>query len=174
MKRAHAYTLFAAIVAVMFVIDRLSKAWAIAAGLAPGMNEVDLGLIRLTMVHNAGAAFGMGQGAQALFIGIAVFIVVAILVWLAVVRSYGVLEVAAAALVVAGGLGNMVDRIAQGYVTDFLEFTFIDFPVFNVADICVTVGAVVFILATLAVSFAPASAEDAPVDGEDAPEDGTR
>ena len=49
-------------------------------------------------------------------------------------------------LIIGGAVGNMIDRLFRGYVIDFLEFTFIDFPVFNVADICVTVGTVLMFI----------------------------
>ena len=45
-------------------------------------------------------------------------------------------------LIIGGAIGNMIDRIFLGYVVDFLEFTFIDFPVFNVADVCVVIGTI--------------------------------
>lgn len=50
------------------------------------------------------------------------------------------------ALITAGGIGNLIDRVFRGYVTDFFEFTFIKFPVFNVADCLITVGAVISII----------------------------
>ncbi len=56
------------------------------------------------------------------------------------------LEIVGVALVVAGGLGNALDRFTLGYVVDFIEPTFIDFPVFNVADIGVTCGFVIFLI----------------------------
>ena len=56
-------------------------------------------------------------------------------------KSPSKLYSAAIALVISGGIGNMIDRVALGYVVDFIEFTFIDFPVFNIADSLVTVGA---------------------------------
>ena len=60
-------------------------------------------------------------------------------------RLYGV----SIALVISGGIGNMIDRIALGYVVDFLKFAFIDFPVFNVADSFVCIGAGLLILAMI-------------------------
>ena len=58
------------------------------------------------------------------------------------------------ALVVAGGIGNCIDRLTTGYVVDFIRLTFIDFPVFNVADICVTCGVVLFLIALIRIEFA--------------------
>ena len=58
-------------------------------------------------------------------------------------------EVFALSLIVSGAIGNVIDRIFHGYVTDFFSFAFINFPVFNVADIAITIGAVLFVAAVL-------------------------
>ena len=93
-------------------------------------------------MENTGAAFSIGRGATWFFVGCAVvaFVVACMLVWnnelpFPLVLSLG--------CVAGGGLGNMIDRVATGSVTDFLATAFIDFPVFNVADIFVTCGVVV-------------------------------
>ena len=133
----------------MIVLDRLSKSWAVDAlplGTAEGPN---LGIVRLTMVHNEGAAFGMGQGHPEVFAAIALVILVAIVAWLAIGKRHGRVETLALALIAAGAVGNVIDRLTSGYVVDFFDFTFIDFPVFNVADICVTCGVVLFMIAVL-------------------------
>lgn len=140
---------FFLIAVCLIAIDRLSKAWA-AGALRQGLVGYDLGLVDFTLVHNSGAAFGMGQGSGFVFIGVAAVIVVAILVWLFASKGYSWFEVAGLALVFAGGIGNAIDRLTTGYVVDFIEFTFFDFPVFNVADICVTCGVVMVIVALIA------------------------
>ena len=148
MKRSASIALFVPVVLVMTAVDRLSKAWA-AANLYAGVAELDLGPINLTLVHNTGAAFGIGEGSTYVFIAIAACIVTLIVAWLAGVRWHSKLEVFSLALVAAGGVGNLVDRVQWGYVVDFIEFKFIEFPVFNVADICVTCGVALFIVAIL-------------------------
>ncbi len=100
-------------------------------------------VFHLTYVENRGAAFGIMQGGTVFFVIMAV-VVAAVVVWL--LRSYEqkppVLKVGLSFLA-AGALGNTVDRVFRGYVIDFFDFRLIDFPVFNVADIFVCVGAVV-------------------------------
>lgn len=132
----------------LIAIDRSSKAWA-ADALQQGVVGIDLGPVALTLVHNWGAAFGMGQGSGLFFVGVAAAIVIAILIWLFLTKEYSALELVGMALVFAGGIGNAIDRLTTGYVTDFIEFTFIDFPVFNVADICVTCGVIIVIAAMI-------------------------
>ena len=103
------------------------------------------GVLGLARVENTGAAFSIGEGSTWFFVGCAMvaFVVACTLVWrndlpFPLVLSLG--------CVAGGGVGNMIDRIATGSVTDFLATTFIDFPVFNVADIFVTCGVAVSLL----------------------------
>ena len=98
-------------------------------------------------MRNAGAAFSFGQGGGIVFIIVAlVFLGGAMyLVWSN--EDMPLWLVIPIGLVAGGGMGNMVDRLIEGKVIDFLATTCIDFPVFNVADICVTVGIVVSIIA---------------------------
>lgn len=148
MSRKQTFELFVPVVAAMVVIDRLTKSWA-ASNLRFGVTGPDFGLVDLTLVHNEGAAFGLGAGSGAVFIVIALVILVAAIAWLALGKRHNALEVTALALVVAGGIGNLIDRLMTGYVVDFIRFTFIDFPVFNVADICVTCGVVLLLIAII-------------------------
>lgn len=100
------------------------------------------GVFHLTYVENRGAAFGIMQGGWIFFIIIAV-VVAFVVVW--ILRKYRerppMLNLGLSFLC-AGALGNTIDRVIQGYVVDFFDFTMIDFPVFNIADIFVCAGAV--------------------------------
>lgn len=104
------------------------------------------GIINIVHVENTGAAFSVGQGATVLFVAVAVVFVVGatILVWKT--SDLPLPLVVSIALVAGGGLGNMIDRVIDGSVTDFLATAFMNFPVFNVADICVTVGIVLSVV----------------------------
>lgn len=146
MNRKNSLLLFIPVVVIGIVLDRLSKAWAAGALPLGTQSGPDFGLVRLTMVHNEGAAFGIGQGHPEFFVVIAVAILAAMLAWLIFGKQHGKLETLSLALIAAGAVGNVIDRVAQGYVVDFFEFTFINFPVFNVADICVTCGVVLFMI----------------------------
>jgi signal peptidase II len=100
------------------------------------------GVFEILYTENRGAAFGMLQGKQGFFFVIAL-VVLAVAAWVMYrlpdfsVRRYHLLKLCVA-LITAGAIGNMIDRLSQGYVVDFLYFKLIDFPVFNVADIFVT------------------------------------
>lgn len=131
--------LFWMVVILAVVLDQTTKAGVDV--ITDGGSKVLIpGILNLTYVENTGAAFSIGQGGGFFFIlvAIAFFIGAFYFVWketelpIPLVISLG--------LVAGGGMGNMIDRIMQGFVTDFLATAFMDFPVFNVADICVTVG----------------------------------
>ena len=104
------------------------------------------GVLGLTYVQNTGAAFSIGDGFPLFFVGVAAVICAAILAFMLLVRQHRMLGVIAAGLVFGGAVGNAVDRVLYQYVVDFFEFTFFSFPVFNVADICITCGVVLFMV----------------------------
>jgi signal peptidase II len=100
------------------------------------------GFVELFRVHNYGAAWSSFSGMRWLLVGVTSVIVaaVAVLVWKRLIRHP--LGLTAAAMVISGGLGNIIDRVRLGYVVDMFNFQFIRYPVFNVADIFVVTGAI--------------------------------
>jgi len=126
----------------LFAIDRLSKHWALT-WLAPRFQVEVLPFFHLTYVENTGAAFGVGRGRNGFLIGVTL----ALLGFLLYMRRRWPLNdrwlEGGFLLVTAGALGNLYDRVAYGFVVDFLDFFAgsLHWPAFNVADSCVTVGA---------------------------------
>jgi len=122
-----------------FAADQLAKA-AATGGLAPNTPiPVIRNWVQLTLVHNAGSAFGLISSGWVL-IGIGTAVCAAVLVYVTVGRG---LEAAPGralplGLVLGGSLGNLLDRIRTGGVTDFIDLRV--WPVFNLADIAITVG----------------------------------
>lgn len=111
------------------------------------------GIFELHYLENRGAAFGMLQNQKALFVAIAVVILLVIgylLIKLPRTKHYAALEVLFV-LIASGAVGNMIDRVQYNYVVDFFYFKLIDFPIFNVADIYVSVSCV--LLAILLIFF---------------------
>ena len=109
------------------------------------------GVLELAYVENFGAAFGILQNARLLFTvisSLAVIVLLYILYKMPYQKKYVPLFFMLS-LILSGAVGNLIDRIRTGYVVDFIYFSLIDFPVFNIADICVTCGA--FTLVLLAV-----------------------
>lgn len=139
---------FGIVALAWLALDVLSKRW-FSDNYVQGdvITGPILGLVRFHLVHNTGAAWGM-FGDSTFMLGVLSLVVCVLLaVYLFVLSpKAGVPETVGIALVVAGGLGNALDRFLLGYVVDFIEPTFIDFPVFNVADIGVTCGFVIFLV----------------------------
>ena len=138
--RVRRLALFALVAAAAVVLDQLSKA-AVRSALVPG-EPVTLipGVMDLSLIYNTGAAFSMGEGAGPLFVLVAAAMCAAgvYVAWRRADVPLSLLLTLAA--VVGGGIGNAIDRVALGAVTDFFATTFMDFAIFNVADIFVTCG----------------------------------
>lgn len=139
-KGAARVGLFVLVAAAVVLLDQLSKVVA-RAQLVPG-EPVTLipGVMDLSLIYNTGAAFSLGEGAGPLFVVVAAVICVAGL-WVAWRRTDVPLPLlVTVACVAGGGVGNAIDRVALGAVTDFFKTTFMNFAIFNVADIFVTCG----------------------------------
>ena len=125
--------------AVILAADQAVKALT-ALTLAQGETAQLLPpLVRLHRVHNYGAAWSSFSGARWLLVGVTAA-GLCFLAWLLIRYVRHALGVWSLSCVIAGGAGNLIDRLARGYVVDMLEFMFFDFPVFNVADIFITCG----------------------------------
>lgn len=161
--------LAAGLAALLFVVlDRVTKL-LVQAHLSPRPFSGDSfeapfipGVVRLYYVENRGAAFSLGEGSGWLFVLVALLVTVAAVVYLRRAPLVSRVEVIGLGMVVGGGIGNAIDRMCFGYVVDFLATEFIDFPVFNVADIGITCGVVIAFLGFMFLS--PANA----LEGDDA------
>ncbi len=108
-------------------------------------------ILVLQYLENKGAAFGMLQNQKIFFIFIEIlilFVIGFVLVKMPGHKKYNLMHVTLV-LVASGAIGNMIDRMAQDYVVDFIYFVLIDFPIFNVADVYVTCATVLFVIAVL-------------------------
>lgn len=120
------------------VLDRITKIYAVKHFIS---NPHSGSLINLTYLENRGAAFGILQDKRILFVILTIAIVLYLLYYFITnLKSNPLVLNIAFSLIISGALGNFYDRLFQGYVVDFIEFAFVDFPVFNIADIFVTVG----------------------------------
>ena len=128
----------------LILLDQGTKLWALSS-LKPIHNTTVVeGFLDLTFVENRGVAFGMFSG-QRWFILVLTGLIAGALVYfyrtLPKKAEYTPVRVSLL-LVLSGAIGNIIDRVFRGYVVDFFEFTFFDWPVFNVADIYVVVGVI--------------------------------
>lgn len=144
----------AALVALLLLIaDQVSK-FLVREHLAP-VDTVSLipDVLHFTYVENRGAAFGILQDKQWIFIILTLVITVFAVYLLAAKKISGRLETWAIFLILSGGAGNLIDRVLFGFVTDFIDYRLIHFYVFNIADCCVVVGVCLFVLAVLLDTF---------------------
>jgi len=136
--------------ALVIILDQLSKAW-ITSHFVYGETLVVLSVFNLVLAHNTGAAFSFlsdAGGMQRWLFSIIAIVASAWIVWL--LRRHGsqLLFALALSMILGGALGNLIDRIAYGYVVDFLQFHWDEhyFPAFNLADSAITCGAFILIL----------------------------
>ncbi len=141
------FLLYALFTAVVVAADQITKYLTVAN--IPLYSDVPFipGLLQLTYVRNTGAAFSSFEGQQWLFALIfAVFTVAVVYEYIKKSMPFTKFERWLVAAIYAGGLGNMIDRVRLGYVVDMIETTFIEFPVFNVADIFITCGCILLMV----------------------------
>ena len=153
--------LFVGIAALIIAADQITKTLAVKY-LEP-IGDVPLwkGVFHLTYVENEGAAFGMLADIPWLFMIISMIAIAALTVYLIVTRRRRDLLIPIAlALICGGGIGNMIDRISFGYVVDFLNVELINFPVFNIADSFVCIGAPLLFIAVLLLPNDPSDRSD--------------
>jgi signal peptidase II len=132
--------------AALVFADQFTKYLAVEH-LGPGGKHgfID-GFLGFLYHENRGAAFGLFQGGRWIFVTLTVIVLAAVVYFYIKLPKTKSAHFARASLVMitAGALGNGIDRARQGFVVDFLNFEFIDFPIFNIADMCVVGGTIFF------------------------------
>ena len=151
-KRARIITDIA-IMALLVLIDQLTKRWAVNTLKDKDPIILIRGVLQLYYLPsgNTGAAFGILSGHRMLFLFIGAFVVgviIFLLIRLPIDNRFTLMRILLV-FIAAGGLGNMIDRFALTYVIDFIYFYLINFPIFNVADCYVTVATIVLALLIL-------------------------
>ena len=124
---------------LIFVLDRISKIWVLAKLKEVGNIDV-LPFFKLTFVQNTGAAFGSFQNGNTALIFVSIIVLLALIKYRKDIFTLGKIAAFGWVFIIGGALGNLYDRIFIGYVVDY--FNFIVWPVFNVADSFITVGAI--------------------------------
>lgn len=152
-NKAKKLVLFTLLAAVLVALDQFTKYLAIEYLKNGESIPLIQGVLELHYLENKGAAFGMLQGQKAfiLFVGL-VFLAVVIfcLIKLPDKPKFNKLYFILGAMT-AGGVGNMIDRVRFDYVVDFIYFSLIDFPIFNMADIYVTLSVIAFFIVIIFV-----------------------
>ncbi|MCL2617416.1 MAG: signal peptidase II [Defluviitaleaceae bacterium] len=153
-----------AYVALLVIMDQATKLAAVNYLRPVGSLALVPGVFHLTYATNDGAAFGLFSGGRWFFVAVTVAVVAALayyFVKLPHTREYSWVRLTLV-LICGGALGNFIDRLMKGYVVDFLHVTFINFPVFNLADVFLVVGtAVLSALLIFVIKDEPVSKEPA-------------
>lgn len=135
-------------IVVLIVIDQLVKWWTVSTfSLHTGQTVIE-NVFSFFYIQNNGAAWGMLSGNMVFFFMITILFLGGIGYWFHK-HPHSKLEKMAYSLIVAGAIGNFIDRVRLGYVIDMFRLDFIDFPVFNVADVCLTFGVCLVLFDTL-------------------------
>lgn len=152
---------FAAIVVGVVATDQASKALVRASMAVSETTPLIDGVVWLTHIENTGAAFGILRGQQWLLIATAVVMLAAVMYVMVRLRPVDRWTRVALALVAGGAIGNLIDRVASGAVTDFIDLGW--FPVFNIADIALDIGVAILVVVMLFRSeHAPAGHRESP------------
>lgn len=139
-------TVLAAIIVFVILSDQITKILAVAHLQPIDTFPIIRNVLHLTYVENRGAAFGMLSDRRWVFMVVSSIAIVGLGIYLfGFCRENRWIKVSLA-MIIGGGIGNMIDRVRLGYVVDFVDFRLIDFAVFNVADSFVTVGAGILIV----------------------------
>ena len=143
--------LYAIVGMLVIIADQYIKFWTQGHLLVGEVQEFIPGIMSIANVHNDGAAFGFlaGSGVRLPFLILAGVFAIVVILALATNLISGKLARWSIVLVTAGGLSNCLDRVLYGYVQDMFKLEFINFPVFNLADVFITVFAVIFALAVI-------------------------
>ena len=126
--------------AIAFSLDQLTKRWVLSNIPAGSRRPFIPGVLDLFHVQNDGAAFSIGSGRPLFFAALTAVVVLGMLYAVMREKNLPYPLIAILGLVAGGGIGNGLERVAHGSVTDFLATTFMNFAIFNVADIFVTCG----------------------------------
>ncbi len=134
---------------VVLVTDQLFKYWIVQVARLPALGKIEIsGIFDFSYVENYGASFGMlagGMLSRILLSLVSTGVAVGLIIWLGQLRRP--VAVTGVSFIIGGALGNLYDRVAYGYVVDFLDFSGLMFPwVFNVADMAINVGVAFLIL----------------------------
>lgn len=127
---------------IFVILDQLVKWWVVQSFDVLKGSEFIHGVVSLLYIRNTGAAWGMFEGKMVFFYAITLVAVCGLIYLMFKENGKSKLLLSAYSLILAGAVGNFIDRVRLGYVVDMFKFEFIDFPIFNVADICLTCGVI--------------------------------
>jgi signal peptidase II len=153
-KFAHfSYWLPPIVIIACLAIDLLSKIWTNQNLIGVLRQPIIPGFLHFHLITNTGGAFGIGTNFNVVVAILATTVLLILVRWFYKRQKsqnpLSMIETFAISLIVGGALGNIIERVIIGHVTDFLEFSFMPSPVFNLADVLIDIGVVIYILNNL-------------------------
>ena len=145
--KVYEYIIYTAIILSGIGLDQLTKLLAVKYLEPVSTVPIIKDVLHLTFVTNDGMAFGMLDDKRWIFMSVSVIMIAVLCYLLYTGRLENKLYTVSVSMIISGGIGNMIDRIALGEVVDFVDFRLINFAVFNFADTIVCIGAGLLILA---------------------------
>ena len=130
---------------LIVAFDQITKYFASLKHADGSVAKFIPGVVQFKYAENTGMAFSMLSGARWVFIALTVVVCVGVFYYLFSNRCKNLWLYWSLGVILSGGIGNLIDRIRFGYVVDFIEPTFVNFAIFNIADCAVTCGAVVLV-----------------------------
>ncbi|MBR2040895.1 MAG: signal peptidase II [Oscillospiraceae bacterium] len=135
------FQLISTIIAVVLIaVDQMVKNWA-AEVLTKGEIAIIEDVFYFKYTENTGVAFSMFSDNRWILVGLTSVMLIAVLAFFLSGKVTDKLQQFSLALILSGGVGNLIDRISLGYVIDYIDVRIINFAIFNIADICICVGA---------------------------------
>lgn len=140
------YWIMGVMATLIVILDQVTK-YLVASGMSLGETiPVVSWLFDLHYVRNSGMAWSMFSGARWIFVALTVVILALVIYAIQKKWITGTVQLISVAAIIGGAIGNMIDRVLTGEVVDMIRVTFMDFPIFNVADCFISCGAVVLAL----------------------------
>lgn len=142
-------------VIVLIVLDQITKQLAVSQLIGKGQVDFIPNLLGFRYTENTGAAFSILREKQLLLILLTSVVIVALIGYFIKALRTDVHMVVRISymMIIAGAIGNLIDRVRLNFVIDFLEFRFMSFPIFNIADVCVVVGVILLAIAALFLKY---------------------
>lgn len=130
----------------LIILDQLVKWWTVENIALDTVRDFIPNVLSLAYLRNYGAAWSLLQNQQ-FFFAIVTIVIMSLAIWYLIKNIHGSFWlIASLCLVIAGGIGNFIDRLRLGYVVDMFHLGFINFPIFNVADSYLTIGVLILFI----------------------------
>ncbi|MEY8370481.1 signal peptidase II [Aerococcaceae bacterium 50-4] len=134
------------LIAILVAIDQIVKYWTVTTFAINEGQDVIPGILSFFYIQNDGAAWGIFSGQMWLFYIITIVVVAVLVYMLHKEGKDSALLSTGLSFMIAGALGNFIDRLHLNYVIDMFRLEFVEFPIFNVADVCLSIGVILMIV----------------------------